>query len=336
VSASGAVLSLALSVAILLSGALLFTNGIEWLGSKIELGQGAVGSVLAAVATALPETLIPIVAIVGGAAGSEQVATGAILGAPFMLSTLAMVVVGGAVLIYRRRRPQGIRLEVQHLTLARDLGFFIACFAAGWGLGVANAPLPLRIVAAIALVVAYLGYVRRTLADSGEVEAEETLAPLAFDRTKGDPPGTASVVIQCVAGLGAIVVGADIFVEAVTEVADDAGVEPIVLSLVIAPIATELPEQLNSFLWARQGKDALALGNITGAMVFQSTVALAFGLAFTDWTLDANSIVVGVLALAGAALAIFELQIRRRFVGRAVAVWALLYASFVAYAFATA
>jgi cation:H+ antiporter len=253
-----------------------------------------------------------------------------------MLATLAMVVVGGAVLIYRGRRSQGLGLAVDRPTLARDLGFFAACFAVGLGLGFVDAPLGLRITAAIALVVAYLGYVRRTLARAGEVEAEETLKPLAFDRTKADPPPGAAVVIQCAVGLGAIVGGADMFVHAVTDVAEHAGIQPLVLSLVIAPFVTELPETINSFVWARAGKDALALGNITGAMVFQSTVPVAFGLAFTDWQLDSNALVVGALALAGAALAIFELQIRRRFVGRAVVAWALLYGSFVAYVAATA
>jgi cation:H+ antiporter len=335
-SAGGAILSLAFSFAILLAGALLFTNGIEWLGARLELGQGAVGGVLAAVATALPETLIPIVAIVGGTAGSEEVAIGAILGAPFLLSTLAMVLVGSAVLAYRGRRPQGVGLEVHHATLARDLGFFIVCFAGAFALGLLSAPLWLRIAAAIVLVASYMGYVRRTLADSGDIEAEEALRPLTFDPTKDDPPSLFAVVAQCVVALGAIVGGADLFVEAVTEVAEDAGVQPLVLSLVIAPFATELPEKINSFFWARQGKDALALGNITGAMVFQSTIPVAFGLAFTDWAFDGYSILACSLALAGAALAIFELRVRRRFVGRAVAVWAVLYATFAVYVVANA
>jgi hypothetical protein len=67
------VLLLPSSFAILLAGALLFTNAIEWFGAKVGLGQGAVGSVLAAVATALPESLIPVVAIVGAEAGDEPV-----------------------------------------------------------------------------------------------------------------------------------------------------------------------------------------------------------------------------------------------------------------------
>lgn len=335
-SAGEALLALAFSFAILLGGALLFTNGIEWLGSKLELGQGAVGSLLAAVATALPETLIPIVAIVGGAAGSEEVATGAILGAPFMLATLAMALVGSSVLIYRRRRPQGVGLAVDFTTLARDLGFFVVCFGGALALGLLDAPLWLRITGAVVLVLAYLGYVARTLAHGGEVEEAERLKPLTFDTTKADPPGFAIVIVQCVVALAAIVAGADLFVEALTDVARHSGVEPLVLSLVIAPFATELPEKINSFFWAREAKDALALGNVTGAMVFQSTVPVSFGLAFTAWDLNSYSIVAALLALAGGGLAIFELQIRRRFLGRAVITWALLYASFALYVLATA
>ena len=78
------------SFAILLAGALLFTNAIEWFGSMVGLGQGAVGSLLAAVATALPESLIPIVALIEGGKGSEDVAVGAIIGAPLLLATIAM------------------------------------------------------------------------------------------------------------------------------------------------------------------------------------------------------------------------------------------------------
>ena len=59
------------------------------------------------------------------------------------------------------------------------------------------------------------------------------------------------------------------------------------LSLVLAPLATEMPEKANSVLWVRRGKDALALGNITGAMTFQATIPVVLGLVFTDWELDA-------------------------------------------------
>src|SRR5215216_4248811 len=156
-----AVLLLA-SFAIILTGALVFTNAVEWAGQRLALGEGAVGSLLAAVGTAMPETLIPIVAVIGGKPDADEVAIGAIIGAPFLLATIAMVVVGLSALAYRHRRPQGMHLEAHAPTLDRDLGFFLGFFAlaALLGLGVPEA---LRIVLAVGFVCAYAFYVRRTL-----------------------------------------------------------------------------------------------------------------------------------------------------------------------------
>ena len=55
-----------------LAGALLFTNAVEWIGHRLELGEGAVGSLLAAVGTAMPETLIAIVALLGAERGLRR------------------------------------------------------------------------------------------------------------------------------------------------------------------------------------------------------------------------------------------------------------------------
>jgi cation:H+ antiporter len=323
------------SFAILLAGALLFTNAIEWFGSKLNLGQGAVGSVLAAVATALPESLIPVVAIIGGGAGSDDVAIGAIIGAPLLLATIAMALVGVSALLYRDRRPQGLALTVDPPTLKRDLGFFMGCFFVALLLGL-GAPTPLQIAGAVALVVAYALYVAWTFRHSGPVESEEALKPLILDTTRSDPPGMPTVVLQLLVALGAIVGGAHIFVEQVLHVADSVGLDPLVLSLVLAPFATELPEKANSFFWIRDGKDPLALGNITGAMVFQSTLPVSIGLALTPWELSSYSVVAACLALAGGVVAIVTLRIRRRFSGRAILIWVALYAAFVCYVLTTA
>ena len=327
-------LMLPASFAVLLAGALMFTNAIEWFGSLANLGQGAVGSLLAAVATALPESLIPIVAIIGAKQGSEDVAVGAIIGAPLLLATIAMALVGVSALLYRERRPQGLALSVHFPTLERDLAFFVGCFLVAVLLGL-GAPSWLRIAVAVALIGAYVLYAAWTLRHSGPVEAEERLTPLFLDTTRTDPPGMATVLIQLVIALAAIVAGAHIFVEQVLHVADSAGVEPLVLSLVLAPFATELPEKANSFFWVRAGKDSLALGNVTGAMVFQSTIPVAIGLAFTDWNLDRYSLLAAALALAGGIVAIITLQIRRRFSGRAIFLWAAFYGVFVGYVVAT-
>src|SRR6185295_19018267 len=135
-------LILFVSFLIILAGAELFTNGIEWFGRRLGLAEGAVGSVLAAVGTALPETMIPIIAILFAAgANSDAIGVGAILGAPFMLSTLAMFVTGVAVLVVARSRPGRDAMPVDTGVLAHDMRYF----AIAYGLAIAAAFLPLNL-----------------------------------------------------------------------------------------------------------------------------------------------------------------------------------------------
>ena len=318
------------SFAIILAGALFFTNAIEWTGHRLGMGEGAVGSLLAAVGTALPETLIAIVALIAATEGSEDVAIGAIVGAPFLLATLAMGLVGLTAYIYRRRRAQGIELTAHVPTLDRDLVFFLVFFGGGLALGF-GAPEEIRIPAGIVFFLAYVIYVRRTLLGGGEIQAEETLNPLIMERRRArqENPGIGIAILQVLVGLGAMVGGAHLFVEELIYVAEDLGVEAIVLALILAPLATELPEKVNSFFWVREGKDSLALGNITGAMVFQSTIPVGIGLIFTDWELSGNAAISVALGLAGGVLAYWALRLRDKFELLPVIVWLLLYASFI-------
>jgi cation:H+ antiporter len=102
------ILELVLSAVAIVVAAALFTNAVEIIGDRQDLDKGSIGSVLAAVGTALPETMIPIVAVVAiiftGSTAAGEVGVGAILGAPFLLATLAMFVVGVSALGFRRRR----------------------------------------------------------------------------------------------------------------------------------------------------------------------------------------------------------------------------------------
>jgi cation:H+ antiporter len=330
---AGNLILLAASFAVILAGALLFTNAVEWLGHRLSIGEGAVGSLLAAVGTAMPESLIPIVAVIQGGEGSEDVAIGAIVGAPFLLATIAMMLVGLSALAYRSRRPQGRTLEAHAPTLQRDLTVFLVFFTAALLLGV-GLPEGVQIVAAVAMVIGYAAYVRRTLTGGGAVQAEETIGPLLMDRGRGSDPPMRLILIQFAVGLGAMVGGAHLFVEEVITVAEEIGVEVLVLSLVLAPLATELPEKANSFFWVRDGKDALALGNITGAMVFQSMLPVALGLLLTDWDLDRFAVVSIALGVAGGLVAYWALRLRRQFNAPAIIAWGGLYAVFLVFVIA--
>jgi cation:H+ antiporter len=110
------------------------------------------------------------------------------------------------------------------------------------------------------------------------------------------------ILPQVFLGLAGIVGGAYYFVEVIEDIADKLHFNPLILSLIIAPIATELPEKINSVLWVRNSKDTLALGNVTGALVFQSCIPVAFGVAFTPWDLTAGTVLTGVTAIFSASV----------------------------------
>ena len=297
-------------VAILL-GSAFFTNAIEILGGRLGLRQGAVGSLLAAVGTALPESMIAVVAILEpvltGEAAEEGalIGIGAILGAPFMLATLAMFVVGVSALVFRGRREQGTGLRVDAATIGRDVGFFLVFFAVAASVGLVELPLYIKVAVALVLAFGYGIYVRRTLY-SGE-HLEEVMEKLLLLPRSEHPPLLA-VVFQTLASLGVIIAGAHFFVDAVEHAAAGLGLPAGLIALILAPLATELPEKFNSIFWMRDGKDTLAVGNMTGAMMFQSTIPVSFGILFTPWNLAPLDVFAVVLALASGGLVYLMLR----------------------------
>ena len=309
----GDIAILIISLGIILLGAEVFVNGVEWLGKIFRLSEGAVGSVLAAVGTALPETIIPIIAILfaGEASTGHAIGIGAILGAPLMLSTLAMFVTGVAVLAFRRRRSSGTKVIGHYETVSRDLGFFFVVFLVAVLAGlIPPAYRYIQIVIALGLILSYIVYVRILLKQERQDDADDDIKACYFAR-KSEEPTRYRVFAQVVTALLLIVVGANLFVDSITSIAHHYGVAAFILALIITPIATELPEKFNSVIWVSRGKDTLALGNITGAMVFQSSLIPAIGIFLTDWQLSLGVLGAALLALLSAGLLFLELRSRK-------------------------
>jgi len=324
-----------LSFAIILIGCEFFTNGVEWVGKRFNLAEGAVGSVLAAVGTALPETLIPLIAILtlGGTAGKD-IGAGAILGAPFMLATLALFFCGLAVLVFRKRRGRKT-LHIKGSLIRRELKFFLAAYS--FAAVAAFIPPPyesVRWIVGFSLVPLYIYYTYVTMttgAKCGESEEEQKGLYVhgAIFRLNGwrsvdpdedigekfreqiyrpDPP-TYMIIIQVFMGLMGIIVGAAMFVDQINSIASTIGIPALIFALLVSPIATELPEKFNSVMWIRAKKDTFAIGNITGAMVFQSCIPVTIGILLTPWHLNLNNttqfleaVCIGIALLSGAVL----------------------------------
>jgi cation:H+ antiporter len=260
-----------------------------------------------------------------------------------MLSTLAMFVTGIAVLVVAKRRAKGDEMLVNPHVLGHDMRYFAIAYAIAIGAAFLPVePVWLKWIVAVVLIGIYAWYVKAHFNVEAEEGESEDLAPLRFhrlDRTAhNSDPGTPRlrvVNLQVLAALGLIILGAVFFVDAVEHLATSFGLDEALLALVIAPIATELPEKFNSIIWVRQGKDTLAMGNITGAMVFQSTIPTVVALLFAAdaWRITEGSMIAfasaGIAFLSSAA--IFLPMIRRgRLRGRGLLVGGVFYLAYLA------
>ena len=211
------VLILAVAFVIILLGAELFTNGIEWFGRKLELAEGAVGSVLAAVGTALPETMIPIIAILtgGGSEASHSVGVGRdprravhALDAGDVRDRRRGPVASGD-----RSRPAGDVMPVDTEVLAHDVRYFVIAYAIA--IGAAFLPLEpvwLKWIVAVVLIGIYAWYVKAHFeADPDDRRRGSRAAPLpAASIPAGSPtdphaPRLRVVNLQVVTALSLIV-----------------------------------------------------------------------------------------------------------------------------------
>lgn len=289
---------LLIALLVILVAAEIFTNALEHLGERIGISEGVTGSLFAAVGTALPESTVPVVAVLAGGSNAElnaEIGVGAILGAPLMLSTLSLCVMTLSVL--RRRGLHG-HLRPERTGLHRDLTFFLTAFAMAFlALFVPPGMAAVRAGLAIALVLNYFIYVMLTLRVSAQLVEDghgtEAHGDLFLQKV-GLPNLLPTVVVQMAIGLALLIGGAKGFVYCVEHLSGIVGVSPLLLALLIVPIATELPEKVNSVIWIRRGKDTLAFGNITGAMVFQGSLLPALGLAITPWQ-PTREVVIGVI-----------------------------------------
>jgi cation:H+ antiporter len=289
-----AALILCVALAAIFFGAEVFTNALEHLGQQLRISEGVTGSIFAAIATALPETIVPVIAVLSVQAPEAvrvDVALGAILGAPLMLSTVALFLLG---VFAARKRGWSDRLQPERTGLQRDLSWFLLMF------GVATAAMFIPHQAALvqatmvlALVLMYFCYLMLTLRASARLvqdghgtAADHPLYLVRYGRRLGLralPENMWTIVAQLALGFMLIVLGARGFVRGVEMLSVMIGVSVLVLSLLIIPVATELPEKVNAIIWIRRRRDTLAFGNITGAMVIQASLLPVLGILLTPW-----------------------------------------------------
>ncbi|MFG2598340.1 sodium:calcium antiporter [Streptomyces sp. NPDC048462] len=318
-----------------------FVNAVEWLGRRLDVGKMAVGTILAAFGTALPESVVTLVAVTTGAdEEAKNIGVGAAMGGPLALSTIAYGVTGAMLLLKRRRerepepagtdgtagrvraRPVGDEKDMKRL--AKDQTWFLPIFVVKVALGlVAFAFKP---VLGVLFFAAYAAYFWREIRSGDDGGEDEELEPLKL-RPRAATPPTWAVVVQTLATLAVIFFASQLFVRQLDAIGPMLGLSSAVTALLLSPVATELPEVMNAIIWVRQGKTQLALANISGAMMIQATVPSGLGLLFTSWKFDGALLWSGLITMAAIVYLLLTMRAHRLTPGR-LALAALFYAVF--------
>lgn len=302
-----------------------FVNAVEWLGAHLRVGAIAVGTILAAAGTALPESIVTLVAVTfGNHQQGADIGVGAAMGGPLVVGTIAYGVTGATLLLRSRGRARATVAVAQAVSpesgtpavlrdgeaarLAKDQTWFLIIFAVKVALGlVAFAIKPWL---GLLFFATYGVYFWREMRADGEDASSADLEPLKLQPRRTSPASWA-IIAQTLVTLAIIFGASQLFVRQLEWAGPALGLPATVVALLLSPIATELPETLNAIIWVRQGKEHLALANISGAMMIQATVPSGIGILFTAWKFDAALILAGVATAAAIGYLLWLLRTGR-------------------------
>jgi len=228
-----------------------------------------------------------------------------------MLATLTCFLMASTIIIMRLlKKRKNLYFDIPKKPIIRDVLFFILnyliLFIASF---IFNSRL-FHVIAAAILIFSYIVYVVLSLKDKSGSQGE--CEELFFTKINGMKESAFFASLQLIVSLIILVAAGRLFVGQIEELGAKWGASLFVISVIIAPFATELPEKYNSFRWLLKKKDTLALTNITGAMVFQSVIPVAIGLTATQWILGNTTLEIILTPIISSLLILVSLLITKR------------------------
>ena len=233
---------LALGFVMLVKGSDWFVDGAAGIAAKFRIPQIIIGLTIVAMGTSAPEAAVSITA---ASAGSADITVGTIVGSN-ILNVLIILGLSAAI----------IAVPIGKSTQKVDTPFMIAISGIFLLLGWDGTITRLDGVILLILFVSYIGYMIWSALHSNE-EPEQIKDMKIWQ-----------MIIATVGGLALVVWGADVAVDAATELATIFGMSERFIGLTVVALGTSLPELFTSVTAARKGNADIAIGNIVGSNLF--------------------------------------------------------------------
>ena len=296
---------LAIGFALLVKGADWFVEGASGIADKFGIPQLVIGLTIVAMGTSAPEAAVSITAALKG---NADITVGNVVGSNilniFIILGIASVITSIAV------AKTTIRYEIPIM-----LGITFLLLACGMTGG------KITLIEGVIMLVCFVGYLSYmfVMMKKGEMQAEEieqTGAPIW------------KMLLMGVVGLGLVIFGSDITVDAATAIAKAFGLSERFIGLTIVALGTSLPELFTSVLAAMKGKADIAIGNIVGSNIFNILFVVGISALIIPVSF-ANSFVFDCIVAVAAGVVLWVCTFKNRKLTRGGGIFMLL--CYVAY-----
>ncbi len=267
-------------ILMLVVSSFILTVSIEEIGKRGKYSERFTGAVISPIFTALPELVIILLALllVGNKSGSE-IAAGTIIGEPFMVSALGFPIVALTLLLARKGKIEGIDPVLSKTLIYVGLVFPLMLIPFFFNF------LYAKISVAILLVFLYVVFFRFI---GGKESFEEEATNFKID-------SLALLALLIVVGLGLLLGGSTAIVRGINNLSIQTGINQELITILLVPIGTIVPETMNAVIWASRGKTSLAIGAMAGEEMYFATFFPALGILASQWVITFNGIIAILL-----------------------------------------
>ena len=283
-------LLLCIGFVMLVKGADWFVDGAAAIADRFGVPQLIIGLTIVAMGTSAPEAAVSITA---GLKGNAGITIGNIVGSN-ILNILIILGITSAIVSVAVAKST-IRYEIPYMMLITLLFLWMGytgheiSFVEGIGLWAA--------------FIFYLGYLFIMAKKHPENNEDEGNVLEHMPVWK--------MLIAVVVGLGLIIWGSDIAVDAATDIAKFIGLSDRFIGLTIVALGTSLPELFTSVSAAIKGKADIAIGNIVGSNIFNILFVVGTTALITPVVFETNFLIDTLIAF-GAGLLLLLCVMRRK------------------------
>ena len=303
---------LAVGLVVLGAGADLFVRGASGLALRLGISPFVVGLVVVGFGTSTPELAVNLSA---ASRGTTDIAIGNIVGSN--IANIGLILGISALVAPLVVHMRMLRIEVPIMLAASALLWLLALDGqiARWeGL--------VMLGGFLAFLVFLLHNARL---ESVQVQAELAAAP--------QPTHAAwTTVLFLVGGLGLLMLGSDLCVDAAVGLARLWGLSDLLIGLTIVAIGTSLPELASTVAAAAKGQSDLAIGNVIGSNIYNILFILGATAAIMPLPVAASLELLEIPVMMGFALVLYPLMRRDMKIARGEGAFLLgCYAALLAY-----